>query len=141
VNLFRISDFACPAAAALRRRALRIWRRGAKAGISGRLFHLFPSQFHAPRRRLGLQVRDRTCDFVFREITGLTLTFEQSGGTTRAMWAPIRKRYGFQLTFFRTQIAEPGSEKTWPKNPSAWRTKDIFLAHTACRTWRRNGFT
>jgi len=44
---------------------------------------------------------------------------------------PSGKRYGFQLTFFRTQIAEPGSEKTWPKNPSAWRTKDISLAHTA----------
>jgi predicted secreted hydrolase len=28
-------------------------------------------------------------------------------------------------------MAEPGSEKTWPKNPSAWRTKDLFLAHTA----------
>jgi predicted secreted hydrolase len=41
------------------------------------------------------------------------------------------RRYGFQLTFFRVQIAEPGSEKTWPKNPSAWRTKDVFLAHTA----------
>jgi predicted secreted hydrolase len=41
------------------------------------------------------------------------------------------RRYGFQLTFFRVQIAEPGSEKTWPKNPSAWRTKDLFLAHTA----------
>jgi predicted secreted hydrolase len=34
------------------------------------------------------------------------------------------------LTFFRTQVAEPDSEKTWPKNPSAWRTKDIFLAHS-----------
>jgi predicted secreted hydrolase len=41
------------------------------------------------------------------------------------------RRYGFQLTFFRVQIAEPGSEKTWPANPSAWRTKNLFLAHTA----------
>jgi len=35
------------------------------------------------------------------------------------------------LTFFRSQMAEPGSEKTWPKNPSVWRAKDLFLAHSA----------
>jgi predicted secreted hydrolase len=41
------------------------------------------------------------------------------------------KHYGFQLTFFRTQLVPPGEEKAWPANPSAWRTKDLFFAHAA----------
>jgi predicted secreted hydrolase len=41
------------------------------------------------------------------------------------------KRYGFQLTFFRTQISPPGAEKTWPRNPSSWRTKQLYFAHAA----------
>ena len=39
--------------------------------------------------------------------------------------------FGFQLTFFRTQISPPGAEKKWPNNPSRWRTKQIYLAHAA----------
>jgi predicted secreted hydrolase len=45
--------------------------------------------------------------------------------------SPSNKRYGFQLTFFRTQLVPPGEEKAWPANPSAWRTKDLFFAHAA----------
>jgi predicted secreted hydrolase len=41
------------------------------------------------------------------------------------------KRYGFQLTFFRTQVSPPGAEKAWPQNPSSWRTKQLYFAHTA----------
>ncbi|RJR43194.1 MAG: carotenoid 1,2-hydratase [Desulfobacteraceae bacterium] len=41
------------------------------------------------------------------------------------------KRYGFQLTFFRTRIAPPGSEKQWPQKPSKWRAGDLFFAHAA----------
>lgn len=44
---------------------------------------------------------------------------------------PSGERYGFQLTFFRTQISPPGAEKDWPPNPSAWRTKQLFFAHAA----------
>lgn len=40
-------------------------------------------------------------------------------------------RYGFQLTFFRTQISPPGSETLWPETPSHWRTQQMFLAHAA----------
>ncbi len=45
--------------------------------------------------------------------------------------SPSNKRYGFQLTFFRTQLVPLGEEKAWPANPSAWRTKDLFFAHAA----------
>jgi predicted secreted hydrolase len=40
-------------------------------------------------------------------------------------------RYGFQLTFFRSQISPPGAEKDWPKPPSRWRTQQVYLAHAA----------
>jgi predicted secreted hydrolase len=39
--------------------------------------------------------------------------------------------YGFQLTFFRSQISPPGADKTWPDPPSAWRTQQVYLAHAA----------
>lgn len=40
-------------------------------------------------------------------------------------------RYGFQLTFFRTQLSPPGAEKDWPRKPSAWRTNQLFFLHAA----------
>jgi predicted secreted hydrolase len=42
-----------------------------------------------------------------------------------------QRRYGFQLTFFRTEMIPPGEEKDWPRRPSAWRTRDLFFAHAA----------
>jgi predicted secreted hydrolase len=39
--------------------------------------------------------------------------------------------YGFQLTFFRTQISPPGADKNWPRHPSAWRVQQVYLAHAA----------
>jgi predicted secreted hydrolase len=39
--------------------------------------------------------------------------------------------YGFQLTFFRRQISSPGADRDWPEPASAWRTRQIFLAHAA----------
>ncbi|UCD78955.1 MAG: carotenoid 1,2-hydratase [Desulfobacterales bacterium] len=39
--------------------------------------------------------------------------------------------YGFQLTFFRSRISPPDSEKKWPREPSAWRTSQVYLAHAA----------
>lgn len=41
------------------------------------------------------------------------------------------KDYGFQLTFFRTQLSPPGTEENWPLKSSAWRTQQIYLAHAA----------
>ena len=40
-------------------------------------------------------------------------------------------RYGFQLTFFRSQISPPGADKDWPRHPSAWRVRQVYLAHAA----------
>lgn len=40
-------------------------------------------------------------------------------------------RYGFQLTFFRTQISPPADRRKWPRPASAWRTQQIYLAHSA----------
>ena len=39
--------------------------------------------------------------------------------------------YGFQLTFFRSQISAPGNEKKWPRPHSAWRTQQVYAAHAA----------
>jgi predicted secreted hydrolase len=41
------------------------------------------------------------------------------------------RKYGFQLTFFRTRLVPPGDKKRWPSNPSPWRTDQVFLAHAA----------
>lgn len=41
------------------------------------------------------------------------------------------ERFGFQLTFFRSQISPPGEEDSWPKPASAWRTQQLYLAHAA----------
>jgi predicted secreted hydrolase len=40
-------------------------------------------------------------------------------------------QYGFQLTFFRSQISPPGADRKWPRHPSAWRTRQVYLAHAA----------
>jgi predicted secreted hydrolase len=39
--------------------------------------------------------------------------------------------YGFQLTFFRSQISPPGAEKKWPRPHSAWRTQQVYASHAA----------
>lgn len=41
------------------------------------------------------------------------------------------RRFGFQLTFFRSGQQPPGKRKHWPRPASAWRTDQIYLAHTA----------
>lgn len=41
------------------------------------------------------------------------------------------RRFGFQLTFFRSRIAPPSAEADWPDQPSSWRTAQIYLAHAA----------
>jgi predicted secreted hydrolase len=40
-------------------------------------------------------------------------------------------RYAYQLTFFRSRMHPPGSEERWPSPASAWRTSQLYLAHTA----------
>ncbi len=41
------------------------------------------------------------------------------------------RQFGFQLTFFRSQVSPPGNEKKWPDRTSAWRTSQVYLAHAA----------
>jgi predicted secreted hydrolase len=40
-------------------------------------------------------------------------------------------RFGYQLTFFRSQISPSGAEKRWPRPTSAWRAQQIYLGHAA----------
>ena len=39
--------------------------------------------------------------------------------------------FGFQLTFFRSRIVPESVARNWPKPASAWRTRQIYLAHAA----------
>jgi len=41
------------------------------------------------------------------------------------------RRFGYQLTFFRSRIIPPEAEAEWPQPASAWRTAQIYLAHAA----------
>ncbi len=41
------------------------------------------------------------------------------------------QRYGFQLTFFRRQLAPSRTRNQWPEAASPWRTDQIYLAHAA----------
>ncbi len=41
------------------------------------------------------------------------------------------RRFGFQLTFFRSGLQPPDKRRQWPDPASAWRTDQIYLAHAA----------
>ncbi len=41
------------------------------------------------------------------------------------------RRFGFQLTFFRSRLKPPRDRIKWPSPASQWRTDQIFLAHAA----------
>jgi predicted secreted hydrolase len=45
--------------------------------------------------------------------------------------ATAGREFGFQLTFFRSQVLAPGREVDWPRPPSAWRTRQMYMAHAA----------
>ncbi len=42
-----------------------------------------------------------------------------------------KRRFGFQLTFFRSGLQPPDKRQQWPTPASAWRTDQIYLAHAA----------
>lgn len=50
---------------------------------------------------------------------------------TGSLAASDGRRFGFQFTIFRSQLAPSGAEKTWPDPPSAWRSNQIMLGHAA----------
>jgi predicted secreted hydrolase len=41
------------------------------------------------------------------------------------------RHFGFQLTFFRHQLTPFGGTAGWPDPPSAWRTRQVYVAHAA----------
>jgi len=41
------------------------------------------------------------------------------------------RQIGFQLTFFRHQLAPSAVRADWPHPPSAWRSDQVYLAHAA----------
>jgi predicted secreted hydrolase len=41
------------------------------------------------------------------------------------------ERFGFQLTFFRSQLMPSAAVGRWPHPASAWRSNQIYLAHAA----------
>ncbi len=50
---------------------------------------------------------------------------------TGNLQAASGETYGFQLTFFRSQISPPADRQKWPQPTSAWRTQQVYLAHSA----------
>jgi predicted secreted hydrolase len=50
------------------------------------------------------------------------------------------KHYGFQLTFFRSQISPPGAKNSWPNPASRWRTQQVYLAHAAVSDIARSDY-
>ena len=50
---------------------------------------------------------------------------------TGNLHAPSGEKYGFQLTFFRRQIRPSAERQKWPQPTSAWRTQQIYMAHSA----------
>ena len=49
---------------------------------------------------------------------------------TGNLQAETGEKYGFQLTFFRSQISPPDERQKWPQPPSACRTQQVYLAPT-----------
>ena len=47
-------------------------------------------------------------------------------------------RYGFQLTFFRSQISPSDADQDWPRPSSAWRTRQIYAGHAAVSDLNKN---
>ena len=50
---------------------------------------------------------------------------------TGNLQASSGEKYGFQLTFFRSQIRPSADRQKWPQPASAWRTQQLYLAHSA----------
>lgn len=50
---------------------------------------------------------------------------------TGNLQAETGEKYGFQLTFFRSQISPSDERQKWPQPTSAWRTQQVYLAHSA----------
>ena len=50
---------------------------------------------------------------------------------TGNLQADSGKQYGYQLTFFRSQISRSDAEKNWPEPRSAWRTQQVYAGHAA----------
>lgn len=75
---------------------------------------------------------DGPCDFVFPRDHG-----DHPGYRTEWWYytgnleTDKGRRFGFQLTFFRTQLSPDAHRLRWPRPASAWRTDQVYLAHAA----------
>jgi predicted secreted hydrolase len=79
----------------------------------------------------------------FRQVTGpCRLSFPSDHGPHpgyRTEWwyytgnltGSDNRRFGFQLTFFRSGLQPLSQRKHWPEPASAWRSDQIYLAHAA----------
>jgi predicted secreted hydrolase len=79
----------------------------------------------------------------FRQVTGpCRLSFPADHGAHpeyRTEWwyytgnltAADGRRFGFQLTFFRSALSPADQRSQWPETASAWRSDQIYLAHAA----------
>jgi predicted secreted hydrolase len=79
----------------------------------------------------------------FRQVTGpCRLSFPEDHGAHpdyRTEWwyytgnltAADGRRFGFQLTFFRSALRPVEQRKRWPDPASEWRSDQIYLAHAA----------
>jgi predicted secreted hydrolase len=50
------------------------------------------------------------------------------------------RRFGFQVTFFRTRIGPTAAGEVWPEAPSPWRTDQLYLAHLALSDLEEEAF-
>ncbi len=50
---------------------------------------------------------------------------------TGNLLAASGNQYGYQLTFFRSQISPSDTTTNWPRPSSAWRTQQVFVGHAA----------
>ena len=72
------------------------------------------------------------CNLTFPKDHGLHAGFRTEWWYyTGNLQADSGEQYGYQLTFFRSQISPPDAEHTWPKPPSAWRTQQLYAGHAA----------
>lgn len=80
----------------------------------------------------GFRVVAGPCDFRFPEDHGAHPGFRTEWWYyTGNVQTDGGRRFGYQLTFFRSQMAPSIAKTRWPAPASGWRTLQIYLAHAA----------
>lgn len=93
------------------------------------VFFLFPGPLFS---QSGFRTVAGPCHFRFPEDHGAHPGFKTEWWYyTGNIQTDEGRRFGYQLTFFRSQTAPSGTVGGWPKPASEWRTLQIYLAHLA----------